>query len=337
MRRSSARRRASFFSLSHRLGGSSYVLRHVLGRAGLAFLLAGWGAGALGGTTVEMVNASRPTRCAEEDNVYVKFFGADINRFRLTVRHPRYIGAIASDVTAPDFTRCDMSQDPSFPFTPRTVTLYDDGTYVLVGHTFPTNWRPDIVPFHVAGRDESGLHLVQLFRRVGATPIEFLVLYPADGYWRAKPLPPPNLAEGAYGSSFLFGPIEEQGRPFVALSDIAFDPATLTFALRFAAGGSGALRVAEVTPTELALDIRFDPSGERPFAALRSMFVTPAQADVGEAEWKAADATPVTRPIMDFDAAAISEVRFGRRAKSHHNLSAPDYVFGPFSGGTAEP
>src|SRR5580693_8758349 len=86
--------------------------------------------------SVEMVNASRPTRCAEEDNVYVKFLGPKIERFELTVQHPGYIGDIDQDSTAPDFSQCDMSHDPSFPFTPRDVTLYDDGSYRLLGHTY---------------------------------------------------------------------------------------------------------------------------------------------------------------------------------------------------------
>src|SRR5262249_44963680 len=74
---------------------------------------------------VEMVNASRKTGCAEEDNVYVKFLGIGVTGFRLAVRHPPYIAEVTTDSTAPDFSRCDMSHDPSFPFTPRDVTLFD--------------------------------------------------------------------------------------------------------------------------------------------------------------------------------------------------------------------
>src|SRR5258707_2193817 len=220
---------------------------------------------------VEMVNASRPTRCAEEDNVYVKLIGADITGFRLTVQHPSYIGSIAKDSTAPDFSQCDMSHDPSFPSVPRDVTLFDDGHYLLRGHTYPTNWRPESVPFRVAGREERGLHLVQLFQYVDGVPIEIVVLYPADGYWRAKPVPPPHRPETAYGSSFQFGPIEEGSRPFVAISDIEFDPGNLTFRLHFARGGSGRLTVASAAPEGLILDLAFDAisGADRPFAALR--------------------------------------------------------------------
>ncbi|MBV8651999.1 MAG: hypothetical protein JO255_11070, partial [Alphaproteobacteria bacterium] len=41
----------------------------------------------VGPVAVEVVNVSHATRCAEEDNVYVKLVGADISGFRLAVRH----------------------------------------------------------------------------------------------------------------------------------------------------------------------------------------------------------------------------------------------------------
>jgi hypothetical protein len=281
---------------------------------------------------VEMVNASRKTDCAEEDNVYVKFLGAGVTGFRLAVRHPPYIAEVTTDSTAPDFSRCDMSHDPSFPFTPRDVTLFDDGRYKLLGHTFKSNWRPNVVPFRVGATTESGLHLVQLFKYVNGAAIELVVLYPADGYWRAKPLPPVGSPETVYGSSFLLGPIEEQGRPLVALSDIAFDPADLSFTVTFARGGAGRLTVMNTRPDGLDLDVTLTPpvAPGQPFTALRSMFVTPLQADVSDASWRTASGDAERRPILDFAQASITEARFGRVTKSLHNLSAPDFVFEGF-------
>ena len=43
-----------------------------------------------------------------------------------------------------------------------------------------------------------------------------MVLYPPDGYWRARPLPFEDMRWTAYGSSFLVGPVETQERPIVA-------------------------------------------------------------------------------------------------------------------------
>jgi hypothetical protein len=150
----------------------------------LAWLfLAGHGWVAAAPVAVDFVNASRATRCAEEDNVYVKVQAAGIASFRISAEHPPYIAAIRKDSTAPDFTTCDFSGDPSFPFKPRKVMLYQDAAIRLVGHTFVGFWRPDVVDFHVGSRNERGLHLVQLIKRGPRGEVEILVVYPADGYW----------------------------------------------------------------------------------------------------------------------------------------------------------
>jgi hypothetical protein len=120
----------------------------------------------------------------------------------------------------------NLSGDPKHAFTPRELIVYENDSIRLVGHTFFNFWRPDIVEVKVGERIERGLHLLQLLRRGPKRDIEILVLYPADGYWRAKPLPPAQLPDSAYGSSFLFGPVEEDGRPLVAIRALEFDPAT---------------------------------------------------------------------------------------------------------------
>jgi hypothetical protein len=199
-----------------------------------------------------------------------------------------------------------------------------------VGHTFVGFWRPDVVDFHVGGRNERGLHLVQLIKRGPRGEVEILVVYPADGYWRVKPLPPKTLEDTAYGSSFLFGPVEEDTRPFVAIRSISFEPATLTFRLSFANGASGVLTVAETTPAITRLTLSLDPpvAADRPFAALRSMFVTPAQADVAVAAWPGEKSAA---PILEFGRINAPSARFGRIEQSRHNLSAPDLVFDEFA------
>ncbi|MDB6060268.1 MAG: hypothetical protein JWM78_371 [Verrucomicrobiaceae bacterium] len=281
---------------------------------------------------VDFVNASKATRCAEEDNVYVKLFGDGIKSFHIRAEHPVYIGSIAADSTAPDFTHCDMSHDASFPFTPRTVTLYEDANIRLVGHTYATFWRPDVVDFRVGARSEPGLHLVQLLRRRAQGDVEMLVVYPADGYWRAKPLPPAGLPDTAYGSSFLFGPIEEGIRPFVAIRRITFEPSTLTFRLEFKNEARGILAVSSATSVGLDLSVAIEPAlaADRPFAALRSMFVGPEQADVAVANWPEQSANRRSS-ILEFSGARAPLARFERVLPSHHNLSAPDVIFDQFA------
>lgn len=289
----------------------------------LTLLAPGWAA------EVEVVNASRKTACAEEDNVYVRLQGQGVRWFGIRAEHPPYAQDIRRDSTAPDFTACDMSRDPSFAFAPRRVVLYRDADYLLVGHTLRSNWRPESVDWWVGQRRERGLHLVQLSRRVPQGWVEVLVVYPSDGYWRIKPLPPRSLRDSAFGSSFLFGPIEEDGRPLVRFTAIHFDPATLTFRLQFRSGGQGFVRVTEVSPQATALALQLDPplARQQPFAALRSMFVTPHQADVAIASWPA---RPSGEPILELGTVSAPAMRFGRQVPSRHNLSAPDLVFDRF-------
>jgi hypothetical protein len=280
------------------------------------------------GEAVQFENATHATRCAEEDNVYVKLTGAAIEHFTITAMHPAYAGGIATDRTAPDFANCDQSHDPAFPFTPKDLTLYEDADYALVGHSFGSFWRPESVDFRVGNKVTRGLHLVQLIRKTGGRRIEILVLYPADGYWRVKPLPPHGIADTAYGSSFLIGPIEEEKRPFVRLSSILFDPKRLEFRLGFATG-AGTLRVVRDTPTETRLSVTLPKShGTEPFAALRSMFVSAQMADTAEVVLNPGHRTlPIAGPFST----AGTEAIFARSLPSQHNTSAPDIGFGDFA------
>ena len=108
----------------------------------------------------------------------------------------------------------------------------------MVGLTFPTFWRPATATVRIGDRVEKGLHLLQVWmiRPMGGE--EVLVLYPQDGYWRLRPLAPAGLAPTAFGSSFLIGPVEVEGRPIVKIKEIAFDPKTRTFTLHFERGGA---------------------------------------------------------------------------------------------------
>src|SRR6266853_252978 len=243
---------------------------------------------AAGPIAVTVENASTPTLCAETDNVYLKLTSAAVRQFTIEATHPAYAGTIVADRTAPDFRNCDMSADPVHRAEPRRVTIYETGDLQLIGHTFTSFWRPGAVPVRIGARVENGLHLLQLFTKFKESTEEVLVLYPADGYWRARPLPPEHLSYSAYGSSFLIGPVETAGRPFVDIRDIVFGPATMSFRLVFARGGDATLRLDAVDREHIALDVKFDRAiAARPFAALRSMFVSEATADAARVAWRA--------------------------------------------------
>ncbi len=288
-----------------------------------------------GGREAVFVNRSRITRCAEEDNVDVRVLADDATSLRISAEHPPYIGLIREDSTAPDFTDCDMSSDPVFRFKPRTVILYEDASIRLVGHAFETFWRPEVVDFRVGERNEPGLHLVQLLRK-GPPDIEILVVYPSDGYWRAKPLPPKQLPDSAYGSSFLVGPVEDDGRPIVKFRAFRFEPADLSFHLEFANGQRGVLRVLEDSREHTRLGFVIDRAVApgQAIAALRSMYVTRSNADVSLAIGPVSTAGAQRHePIMSFERFRAAWGRFGRVHPSWHNLSAPDMLFDQF--GTA--
>jgi hypothetical protein len=246
------------------------------------------------------------------------------------------VGTVVIDRWAPDFTSCDMSKDPSFPFERRRLTIYETEEWQLAGLTFPSFWRPNQVPVRVGNRTETGFHLLQLWTRYQERAEEVLVIYPADGYWRARPLPPQNLRWSAYGSSFLIGPVEVDGRPFVDIRDIAFDPATRTFTLNFARGGSATLRLDKLDQERIVLDVTLAQpvAADRPFAGLRSMFVSEGNSDVAQIAWRGKGGQTWSQsPVMSFSKASVAELWAGRTAASRHNTSAPDMLFRNFSAG----
>lgn len=284
---------------------------------------------------VNVANRSEPVLCAEKDNVALEFKSPDVRKMHIQAVHPAYIGMIVTDKYAPDFTACDMTRDPNFTADKsRRVTFWETPEFWLTGYTFPSFWRPNNVPVRVGERVENGLHMVQLWMRYRERAEEVLVFYPPDGYWRARPLPFGDLRWTAYGSSFLVGPVEVQGRPIVDLKQVVFDPATLSFKLDFARGGSAQLKLERINNGQISLETTYSSAmpDSLPFAAMRSMYSTEINADVAKIGWRTkAGAGWNEAPIMSFKGAAATEVWAGRTTPSNHNLSAPDMVFNQFS------
>jgi hypothetical protein len=284
---------------------------------------------------VDVQNASEPTLCAEKDNVYLKLASPELRGFKIEAVHPNYIGTIVVDRSAFDLHNCpDLAAAPYITEKPRRITIFETPDLQLVGITIPNFWRKTVVPVRVGDRVESGAQLLQLWVRANDRAEEVLVLYPQDGYWRARPLPPTNLKWSAYGSSFLLGQIEVDQRPFVNIREVVFDPDTRTFRLQFARGGSATLRVETLDIERQVLDVTLDPPvADLPVAALRSMFVTEINNDVAQLGWRVKGAQSWERlPIMDFKRASAVEVWAGRLVPSRHNTSAPDMVFRDFRG-----
>jgi len=284
---------------------------------------------------VEVSNASEPVLCAEKDNVTVNLASREVRRFRIEAAHPAYVGTLQRDSFEADWSGCTAPDDPQPGSTqpPKRTTLYEQIDFWVVGLTFPSFWRPATATVRIGERVERGIHLLQVWmiRPMGGE--EVLVLYPQDGYWRLRPLAPAGLAPTAFGSSFLIGPVEVEGRPIVKIREVAFDPKSRTFTLRFERGGSATVTMAKTDHNRHMLEVAFDrPIDGRPFATLRSMYVTDFNNDVariaviekGAKGWR-------EERIMTFKRATATNVWTGRVSPSRHNTSSPDVVFSAFS------
>jgi len=286
-------------------------------------------------------NDTHATACAEEDNVSLNLSGKSIRRFRVEALPPAYLASIEKDSTAPDFSGCNFDgsthpTDPRYSFKERRAVLHDGPRWQVVGITLPSFWRPEQVPVRVDGRPDRGFHMIQVFAKTGARPLEALVMYPSDGYWRIKPLPAPRFGDGVYGSSFVMGPVEQAGRPVARIASIAIDTKPLAFKLRFANGGEAKVDVREISEARTTLDVAMKPGrGQGPrFAVLRSMYVAADNADMSEVAWRATpDAAEERKPLPEVKALEAADVRFGRSIPSRHNTSAPDIRFGGFATG----
>jgi hypothetical protein len=284
---------------------------------------------------VEVTNATEPVLCAEKDNVTVNLQSQEVRRFRVEAAHPSYIGTIQRDSFEADWTGCTATGDPQAgrPQPPKRTTLYEQIDFWVVGLTFADFWRPSTATVRIGDRVEKNIHLLQVWmiRPMGGE--EVLVFYPQDGYWRLRPLAPQGLAPTAFGSSFLVGPVEVEGRPIVKIKEVAFEPAKRTFTLAFERGGSATVAMAKTDHNLNALDVVFDRTiGGMPFAALRSMYVTEFNNDVariavrekGSKGWR-------EDGIMTFKRATATDVWAGRVSPSRHNTSSPDMVFSGFA------
>ena len=278
---------------------------------------------------VRVENKSKPTLCAEDDNVDLRFYGA-VKQFRIAAKPPSVMGLIVRDQSAPDFTDCQIKDAPPDPVSViDKIVLYEDAETQLIGFRKTGGfWRKAEVDVSVGEAHLTHLELLQWHVKHNGQFYEFLVLYPSDGYWRLRLLPPAHLPSTAYGTSFLVGPVESKIRPFVALRSVRFDPVKRQFSLGFAKGGGAVLTLADLSAAQIALDVVFSRDGravQKPFLAMRSMFVREDNADSAQVSIQ----TPYAKQwqseqVMRYRGGPASTVWLGRVAPSRHNTSAPD-------------
>jgi hypothetical protein len=314
--------------------------RRALGLAAGAALLAGLAGPLVAASSlaaepleVEVTNASEPVLCAEKDNVTLNLSAPTLRQFRITALHPAYMGTLQRDNHEADWSACTAPGDPRAgpPQPPRRTTLYEDIELWVVGLSFREFWRPATASVRVGDRLAKDIHLLQVWMLRPMGGEEVLVLYPQDGYWRLRPKAPLDRAPTAFGSSVLIGPVEMEGRPIVKIAEVAFDPRQRSFSLRFERGGSAQVSLVRVDEASHVLDVSFDkPISGRPFAALRSMYVTDFNNDVARIALRQA-AGWREQGIMAFDGGRATELWAGRLSPSRHNTSSPDLLFGGFN------
>ncbi|WP_409560377.1 hypothetical protein RLW55_13180 [Hyphomicrobium sp. B1] len=294
-------------------------------------------AASLDGLAVDVENQSEPVLCAEKDNVAVAFSNPDVRSFRIEAAHPVYLSSSMRSNIEPDWTACDMSSDPIYKSAekPKKITLVGEPNLWLVGYTYPSFWRPSTATVRVGKKVYKNIHLLQVWVIKKGRADEVLVLYPQDGYWRPRPMTPRNMSITAYGSSFLVGPIEKDGRPLVKIKEAVFEPQKRQFDLSFEKGGSATVRIASVDSNRLALDVAFDHGvSGGPFAMLRSMYVTEFNNDTARIAVREQGAKGWREDnIMKFDHARATDIWIGRLTPSQHNTTSPDVVFNSFSDG----
>ena len=282
---------------------------------------------------VKVINKSHRTGCVEEDNVDLEFESRNIAGFTIRASYPSYMGNISTEKLKPNFHGCpfDFSRGPGSPkrALPQEITFYKSPRIWLVGVEDPNFWRPNQVPVIVGGRREYA-PLVQVWISSKGKGEQIMAFYPADGYWRLRPLPYGKMRLTSYGSSVLVGPVEnDAGRPYVAIKEIRFDPPTRSFRLDFVDGGWARLTLRKVDAHECTLAVAFAgalPTG-RPFAAVRSMFVDENYADVARIVWKK---DQPAEPVLAFKSRRVSSLWMGRTTESMHNNTAPDHLFSDF-------
>ncbi len=288
---------------------------------------------------VNIANSSVVTKCAEEDNVYVKFLSPDVTSFRIDSVQPHYSGKIRLNKMKPDFSNCKISAAKDFKTTPRDAVLYEDDDIIVKGITYGGFWRKETATVNIGQTHGDGWHLLQVFtkksRMKNGQPFEFFVMYPSDGYWRSRMMPQKGRKDNVYGASFLVGPIEEQGRPIADVAEVSLDPKARRFDISFRKGGKAHVTFGEPTPEILSVDVKLerDPANASlPFAAFRSMYVSEQNADTSRIMIKEPGSKDFKGGLIhSVKGGKAVEVKLDRVVPSRHNTNAPDFIFKDFN------
>lgn len=295
-------------------------------------------AGSAIGVTVR--NQSVAPSCNGPENLVLTLVSDQVRRFKVEAHHPAYVTGLLVDRPVPAYLGCPSQPAPApmpahdAASAVRHTTLFETPDLAMVGYTLPDFWRRADVPVRVAEVATSGLNKLELWLKRGEKAATVIELFPTDGSWHLRPLPPAHLASTAFGAAVLIGPVTQEERPLVKLKEIGFAPQERLFTLHFAEGGSARVRLAGLDTDAIALDVELSDALAAPFGALRGRYVTQSEADISRLAWRTTTSAAFGEaPVMAFtDARDVSLLWAGRLQPARPAPSAPDLVFTGFTG-----
>lgn len=282
---------------------------------------------------VAMSNGGLPTLCAEADNVATYLRHPAVTSFHIRATHPVY--PVLVEAKEPNFTDCDFTGDPVFPFAaPFRTLIHHDGITDVVAVRDASNWIPSTMTAKGGLGQVSGVHHIAVYRQIADEPSSFpeiLVVY-VDGNVRMKPQARPPLLDNVFGSSFLVGPISDLGRPAAVVAGVEYVATQDAVRVTYVDGSTALLTFEAIDRMEFRIRVDLDrahPGSTPEFFGLRSMYVSNTNCDVELAEFT--HASGLTGQVVRVGAVlAESDMRverawFGRRSETQsHNRSAPD-------------
>ncbi len=266
-------------------------------------------------------NHSVATSCAEEDNINVPIFGAQVTHFRVVATHPIYCPCIY-DGCPPDRSGCSSEANEVAAATDVCREVYNDhASDVVQACTMPVWWRPHSMDVRVGDKKHTA-HYLAWHRRIPETSSwpQVLVLY-QDGNLRLKPHPPEGMTDVCFGSSVIIGPATPAERPYVDIQEVQVHPATSSLDITYRNGETAHLDLAvDRTQAVVEATIGYTAGPGMPFTTFRSMWVEDSTSDVALVENQEGDF-----PILGSWASLSGPWWFFHRTLwSNHNSSAPD-------------
>jgi type II secretory pathway pseudopilin PulG len=263
-------------------------------------------------------NDSTSTSCAEEDNINIPMYVADVAQFKVTATHPQY--DIGEDNCNADFSGCPNVKTQ---VDDSCSKLYDDGTNVVEGCTISDWWRPEMMKITVLGGASGDYHYLRIYRKIegeNSWP-QFLVLY-EDGNLRLKPQPPLGRSDTCFGSSIIAGPAVPSDRPFAAVQEVQVNPSALTLDLTYRMGGTAQVTLSvDRDKASAIVDVGYPVSSSNPYVVFRSMYVENGNADVDTVQ----NPHGIYPILSNWKALEGPWWFLFRSERSVHNTSAPDF------------